>query len=304
MNLNIIAKIIERKGTILMDWAVSELPILILITLVYILVLRLIRRLQVSITGFFLDRLEKQASDNFQERQKRVNTLAGIIALGLRVALVFVYILIFMDRLGIAIGPLLASAGIVGLAVGFGAQELVRDVISGFFLLLEDQVRVADVVSINGTAGVVESVELRTVKLRDVSGTLHIFQNGKINTLANLTKDWSAMVFDIGVAYKENVDQVMKVISEVGEDLRLNSEHGIHILEPIEVSGLNEFAASSLLIRARIKTVPGKQWEIGREFRKRLKIAFDREKIEIPFPQLTLHTVNPMIENKELREDK
>lgn len=287
-----------------MDWAVSELPILILITLVYILVLRLIRRLQVSITGFFLDRLEKQASDNFQERQKRVNTLAGIIALGLRVALVFVYILIFMDRLGIAIGPLLASAGIVGLAVGFGAQELVRDVISGFFLLLEDQVRVADVVSINGTAGVVESVELRTVKLRDVSGTLHIFQNGKINTLANLTKDWSAMVFDIGVAYKENVDQVMKVISEVGEDLRLNSEHGIHILEPIEVSGLNEFAASSLLIRARIKTVPGKQWEIGREFRKRLKIAFDREKIEIPFPQLTLHTVNPMIENKELREDK
>jgi moderate conductance mechanosensitive channel len=202
-----------------------------------------------------------------------------------------------MSKFGVDVGPLLASAGIIGLAVGFGAQELVRDYISGFFMLLEDQIRTGDVAIINGTGGLVERIELRTITLRDLSGVTHVFQNGKISTLANMTKDWSAMVFDIGVAYKENVDEVMKIMSMVGEELLEDEKFRVNILEPLEISGLNEFGNSALVIRARLKTRPGEQWTVGREFRRRLKIAFDKHGVEIPFPHTTIYwgdEINPL----------
>jgi small conductance mechanosensitive channel len=204
-----------------------------------------------------------------------------------------ILILIVLSQVGINIGPLLAGAGIAGLAVGFGAQELVRDVISGFFIILEDQIRVGDVVIVNGVGGLVEKIEVRTITLRDLSGVVHIFQNGKINTLSNMTKEWSARVFDIGVAYKENTEKVTAVVKEVADELQNDPNFQPKILEPIEIFGLDQFGASEVVIKARFKTKPGDQWAVGREFNKRLKQAFDREGIEIPFPHRTIYFGDP-----------
>ncbi|MCL4849667.1 MAG: mechanosensitive ion channel family protein, partial [Acidobacteria bacterium] len=166
---------------------------------------------------------------------------------------------------------------------------LVKDVISGFFLILENQVRVGDVASINGTGGMVESITLRTISLRDFSGTVHVFPNGSINTLANLTKDFSFAVLDIGVAYKEDTDHVSDVMRRAGDDLMRDEKYAPSILAPLEIIGVDNFGNSEVVIKIRIKTIPLKQWEIGRELRRRLKKAFDAEGIEIPFPQRTLH---------------
>ena len=157
-----------------------------------------------------------------------------------------------------------------------------------FFILMENQVRTGDVAIINGTGGLVERIEVRTITLRDLSGVVHIFQNGKINTLSNMTKEWSAIVFDIGVAYKEDTDKVVEVIKEVAAELQEDPEFKSKILEPIEVMGVDQFADSSVVIKARIKTKPITQWAVGREYRRRLKKAFDSKNIEIPFPHTTV----------------
>ena len=221
--------------------------------------------------------------------EQRVETLYGIVIQTGKMAIYIIFILTLLTQIGIDIAPILASVGIVGLALGFGSQELVRDVVSGFFNLFENNIRVGDVVTVNGTSGAVEKVELRTTVLRDFSGVVHVFQNGKIDTLANLTKDWSAMVFNIGVAYKENLDKVMEVMRSVGEELQHDDEFKDKILEPLEIFGLNEFGDSALVVLARFKTEPLQQWTVGRMFRKRLKEAFDQEGIEIPFPHRTLY---------------
>ena len=193
-----------------------------------------------------------------------------------------------LQLVGLDIAPILAGAGILGLAVGFGAQNLVRDLISGFFIILEDQVRLGDVAVINGTGGAVETITFRTISLRDFSGVVHIFPNGGITTLSNMTKDWSAFVLDMGVAYREDTDRVVEVMRAVGEELREDQELGSLIIEPIEIVGIENFADSAVTIRARIKTKPAEQWKIGREYRRRLKKAFDAQQIEIPFPMRTL----------------
>lgn len=144
-----------------------------------------------------------------------------------------------LDQIGLDITPILAGAGIVGLAVGFGAQNLVRDVINGFFMILENQIRVGDVGVVNGTGGLVEAITFRTITLRDQSGTVHIFPNGTVTTLANMTKDWSAYVMDIGVAYKEETDRVVTIMRQVGNELQQDPKSGKKILEPIEVMGVD-----------------------------------------------------------------
>ena len=201
-----------------------------------------------------------------------------------------IFLLILLSKININIGPILASAGIVGLAVGFGAQELVRDFISGFFILLEDQLRTGDYAIINGTTGLVERIELRTITLRDLSGVVHIFQNGKIDTLSNMTKEWSAIVLEIGVAYKENIDYVMEVMAEVGKEMRQESDFGKYMLDDVEVLGLDDFGDSSMSIKGTIKTKPMHQGRIKREYQRLRKIAFDTKGIEIPFPHLSLYT--------------
>ena len=267
-------------------WSINVIPTLILVLFLYLLAKRTLRFTTNKIQLRLKAKYEKKAK---LEESKRVNTLIGIVKGILNIALAAIFVLIFLQELGIDIAPLLAGAGIIGLAVGFGAQELVRDFIAGFFMLLENQLRVGDIVKINDTRGVVERIELRTITLRDVSGTVHIFQNGKINSLSNMTKEWSGAVFDIGVAYKENTDHVISVMKEVAEDLRGSDDFKHLMLEPMEVFGLDNFGDSAIVIKARIKAVPGKQWFVGREYRKRLKAAFDKVGIEIPFPHRTIY---------------
>jgi len=206
-----------------------------------------------------------------------------------KIIMIAIVAMILLQKIGVNIAPILASAGIIGLAVGFGAQELVRDFISGFFILLENQVRTGDIAIINGTSGMVEDIQLRTITLRDLSGVVHIFQNGKIDSLSNRTKVWSAAVFDIGVAYKEDVQQVMDIMNKTGEQLKLDPDFKDKIIEPIEILGLDQFADSAQVIKARIKTKPSMQWIVTREYNKRLKVAFDNENIEIPFPHTTIY---------------
>jgi len=220
--------------------------------------------------------------------QQRTDTLHGILRTTVVTAIWAIVAVLSLAQIGLDITPILAGAGILGLAVGFGAQNLVRDVISGFFLVLEDQVRVGDVAKVNGTGGQVEAVTFRTVVLRDEEGTVHVFPNGTITTLSNLTHGWSAYVINVGVAYKEDTDRVVEVMRQVGEQLRTDAAFGKRILEPIEIMGVDNFGDSAVVIKARFKTVPIEQWNVGREYRRRLKKAFDSHGIEMPFPHRTL----------------
>ena len=271
------------------DWLVTSIPAIVILIVVLFIALRVTRMLVSRTKKIILKRTQDEEGAVNLETEKRINTLMSIVHGLLQIIIWAIFIMIFLKRIGLDIGPIIASAGIIGLAVGFGAQELVRDFISGFFILLENQVRAGDVAIINGTGGLVEKIEMRTITLRDLAGVVHVFQNGKINTLSNMTKEWSAMVFDVGVAYKEDVDAVIGVIKEVGEELMNDPEFTPKILEPIEVFGLDQFGDSAVVIKARFKTRPGDQWSTGREFRKRLKKTFDSRNIEIPFPHVSLY---------------
>ncbi len=279
------------------NWAINDVPGILVMVIALIIMIRVVRFSVARLKKVLIKRAESDENADVSEAEKRINTLTGIVLGAVRIVLYTIFIIMLLSKFRIDVAPLLASVGILGLAVGFGAQELVRDYISGFFILLEDQVRAGDVAIINGTSGLVEKIELRTITLRDFNGTVHIFQNGKINTLANMTKEWSAMVFDIGVAYKENVDQVMEIMKQVGDEMQNDPEYGPNIIAPIEVFGLDQFGDSALVIKARLKTKPIQQWITGREYRRRLKIAFDNQNIEIPFPHTTVYwgeEINPL----------
>jgi small conductance mechanosensitive channel len=271
------------------EWVFMEFPIIIAITVVLFITLKFVKYFIRGLTKTLLSHSEKNEKIDTLEAEKRIKTLMGILSGVLKIMIYSTYFMILLQKFGINIAPILASAGIIGLAVGFGAQELVRDVISGFFILLEDQVRTGDVAIINGTGGLVEKIELRTITLRDFGGVVHIFQNGKINTLSNRTKEWSAAVFEIGVAYKEDVQQVMDIMAKIGQDLQNDEIFSKSIIAPIEIMGLDQFGDSALIIKARIKTKPAMQWNISREYNKRLKVAFDNKNIEIPFPHTTVY---------------
>jgi small conductance mechanosensitive channel len=186
--------------------------------------------------------------------------------------------------------------------VGFGAQSIVKDFFSGFFLILEDQVRVGDVAVVNGVGGGVEAITLRTITLRDIEGAVHVFPNGSITTLTNRTKDFSFAVIDVGVAYSENVDRVIGVLRQVGDELKADPGFAPSVLEPLEVLGVDQLADSAVVLKARVKTVPQKQWEVARELRRRIKARFDADGIEIPYPQMALSMRRrPAAASKEAR---
>jgi small conductance mechanosensitive channel len=222
------------------------------------------------------------------EREKRVTTISKMLGWITTAAVMSIAGLVILREFDVDITPILTGGAIVGVAVGFGAQHLVRDVISGFFLILEDQVRVGDVAVINGKSGLVEAIRLRTTVLRDCDGTVHIIPNGAITELSNRTKDYSYYVIDLGVAYKEDVDKVMGTLREVGRGLATDTEYRERILEPLEVVGVDAFADSAVIIKMRIKTVPRQQWTVGRELRRRIKKTFDERGIEIPYPHLSV----------------
>ena len=223
------------------------------------------------------------------ESRKRVETLIYLIRQAAFIVVWVTTLLILLKEIKVDIAPLLASAGIIGLAVGFGAQSLVRDFISGFFFILENQVRVGDVAVVNGTGGLVEKINFRTIVLRDLAGAVHVFPNGTVTTLSNLTNDWSAYVFDIGVAYKENTDKVIEVMKRVGSELKNDVTVGPLMLEEPEVFGVEKFDNSSVVIKGRIRTKPIRQWQVGREYLRRIKLAFDESGIEIPVPHQKLY---------------
>jgi len=245
--------------------------------------------------SFLIHRVSKRlaAREEAIETTKRMHTISQVIrSIGV-VVIMSVAIMLVLSELGLDLKPLLAAAGIGGLAVGFGAQNLVKDVISGFFLILENQVRVGDVVQIGGVGGVVESITLRILTLRDLAGNVHIIPHGQISQVQNMTRDYSRYVFDVGVSYREDVDRVMEVLRQLGAELEQDPDFGPDILEPFEILGLDRFEDSAVIIRARIKTQPIQQWRVAREMNRRIKKRFDELGIEIPFPHRTLYWGEP-----------
>jgi small conductance mechanosensitive channel len=222
------------------------------------------------------------------EAKKRAHTLGNILRHVLLIVISFVAILMILGELGIQLGPLLATAGIGAIAIGFGAQSLVKDVISGFFIILENQYRIGDAIEVAGVSGLVESVSLRRTVLRDLEGRVHTIPNGEIKVVSNLSKEWSRSVLDIGISYGEDMDKVVDLLSQIGKELEAEEPYKSAILEPLQILGLERFEESQLVIRMMVKTVPLKQWEVGRELRKRIKKGFDEQGIQIPFPHRVL----------------
>lgn len=220
------------------------------------------------------------------ERRKRAQTVGATARRFFSILIWMAAALMALRELDIDITPVLTGAGIIGLAIGFGAQTLVKDIISGLFLIAEDQVRIGDVVEINGIGGAVEEINLRTIVLRDLEGVVHTITNGEIRTLANKSKDFSYYVIDIGVGYEDDTDQIVEVVRETAGELMQDPGYAASILEPLDVLGVDAFKASEVTLRFRIKTLPLKQWEVGRELRRRIKKAFDARGIRIPFPQM------------------
>jgi len=261
-----------------------------------ILIVLVLAWIAIQVLNRFLVRLEKQLvkksteeGEPPSESQKRVETLVRLIRQAALLALGMTVCLVILRELGVQIGPIVAGAGVVGLAVGIGAQNLVRDLIAGFFIILENQIRIGDVAIINGTGGLVERIKFRTTVLRDLGGVVHVFPNGTITTLSNLTNEWSAYVFEIGVAYKEDTDKVIAVMKQVGQEMLDDPDVGRHMLEEPEIFGVDKFADSSVVIKGRIRTRPIRQWAVGREYLRRIKQAFNREGIEIPFPHRSVY---------------
>jgi small conductance mechanosensitive channel len=224
---------------------------------------------------------------------QRASTLTQIVRDVARIVIFFVGVMMILSEMGIDLKPILAAAGLGGLAIGFGAQSLVKDVISGFFILLENSIRVGDVVEVAGVSGLVEQIELRSIRLRDLSGNVHVVPNGVIDKVKNMTKDYSYYVIDVGVAYREDVDEVMGILKSIADELQTDQNFKDDILEPLEMLGVDQFADSAVIIKCRIKTQPIKQWRVGREMNRRIKKTFDAKGIEIPFPHQTIYWGEP-----------
>jgi moderate conductance mechanosensitive channel len=276
------------------EWALtSGVRVLLIVLIAYALV-----RMTALVVSRFEHELTMRTTLDALERAKRARTLGAVVNKVTTVVISSIALLMVLDVFHVSITPVLTGAGIVGLAVGFGAQTLVRDIISGFFLILEDSVRVGDVAAINGTAGLVEAINLRTIVLRDGEGTVHVFPNGSIQTLANKSKDFSYYVIDLDISYRDDPDRVARILREIGEEMRADPAFAPWILEPLEIQGIDAFREWSVVMKMRIKTMPLKQWDVGREFRKRLRKRFEAEGIEIPFPERVV-----MVRNEKERED-
>ena len=269
------------------EWLVTSGLRVMLIAVGMVVLMTLLKR------GVARFRVMYEGSLPDQAQIKRANTLTHIVRDVVRIVIFFVGVMMILSEVGIDLKPLLAAAGLGGLAIGFGAQSLVKDLISGFFILLENSILVGDVVEVAGVSGVVEEIELRTIRLRDLSGNVHVVPNGVIDKVKNMTKDFSYYLFEIGVAYRENVDEVMTVLQDNAEELRRDPLFADDILAPLDMLGVDKFADSAVIIKSRIKTVPLKQWRVGREMNRRIKQTFDAKGIEIPFPHQTIYWGEP-----------
>lgn len=255
------------------------------IALILILSLAAIELGQLAIRRSF-DRVASHARE--PRRAAQIRTLGPVLS-GLATSIVVIIAaMMTLSEVGVEIGPLLAGAGIVGLAVGFGAQTIVKDFLTGIFLIVEDSVSVGDIIGVGDVGGVVEEMSLRTIKLRDFDGTLHIFPYSEAQVIHNRSKGFAFAVVDLSVDYTSNIPKALEVMKIVGDELRRDDEYSSMVLEDIEIVGVDQLADSAIMLKARIKTFPGKQFSVRREYLKRVKIAFDAAGIEIPFPHMKL----------------
>jgi small conductance mechanosensitive channel len=260
----------------------SSLNLLLILALTWaalIIVNRGVRRFRVY--------MEARARDG--EAAKRVGTLCRAFRYAGSVVIFVVAAMLVMSELGISIAPVLATAGVAGIAIGFGAQSLVKDYFAGLFLLLEDQIRQGDVVQIAGIGGQVEDVTLRYVRLRDFEGHVHFVPNGEIKIVTNRTRDYAQALIEVGVAYREDTDEALEAMREVGRGMRADPDWRARILDDVEIVGVERWADSAVILRCRLKVVGIQQWNVRREFLGRLKKAYDARGIEIPFPHLTVY---------------
>ena len=284
--------ILEAWNVDVLTWLATEAGGIVIGKLAAIAVIVVIAVLVWEAISAVIDRYlntDDSETGEVVEQSQRARTLPPLARRAARIAIWVVAALMILDEVGIDNAPILAGVGVIGLAVGFGAQTLVKDIITGVFILAEDSIAVGDVVTVGARTGVVEAISIRTVKLRDLSGNVHTVPFSAIDTVTNMTKEFSYYLIEAGVAYRENVDEVIDIMRAVGDDLQTDSEFGPNILEPIEVMGLDRCEDSAVVIRARLKTVPVKQWATGREYNRRLKAAFDEKGIEIPFPHQTIY---------------
>ena len=255
----------------------------VLIVVLAVVAIRLLQRF----IRLLRERLTRDLED--AEQVKRAQTLGRVFRYIVSVVISLVAGMLVLAELGISIAPILGAAGVVGLAVGFGAQSLIKDYFTGFFLLLENQIRQGDVVEAGGKSGLVEEVTLRYVRLRDYDGIVHFIPNNLITTVSNMSRGFAQAVVDAGVAYREDVDEALDVMRRVGEDMRRDEVFGQKILADLEIAGVDQWADSAVILRCRFMVKPLEQWNVKREFLRRLKKAFDAEGIEIPFPHLTVY---------------
>ncbi len=238
-------------------------------------------------------RVRLQDRADSPDRAKRLETLGRVFRYVLSVVVSVVAGMVILGELGISVAPILATAGVAGIAVGFGAQSLIKDYFNGFFLLVDDQLRQGEVVEVAGIGGLVEEMTLRYVRLRDYDGNVHFVPNGQIDTVTNRARAFAFSVMDIGIAYRESVEEAIEVIREVGREMRSDDSLGPRILEDLDVAGVDQWGDSAVVIRCRFKVKPLEQWGVRRAFLQRLKTAFDARGIEIPYPHLTVYAGEP-----------
>jgi moderate conductance mechanosensitive channel len=273
-----------------LDWLASEAGRALGSRLVMVGLVVVVTIVIWEVVSLMIERaITEQDEEGNLRLSNRTRTLLNIIRNALLVFLSMIALFLILSELGLNIAPLLAGAGVIGLAIGFGAQKLVQDIINGMFVLLGDTMRIGDVCEVATRVGVVEEMTMRTVVLREYSGNVHTIPYSAIDTVTNYTKDFSYAVFDIGVAYRESVDQVMDVLRQLGEEMNRDPYFRRLMLEPIEIAGVDRFGDSAVIIKARLKTRPLKQWEVSREFNRRVKNRFDELGIEIPFPHRTIY---------------
>jgi moderate conductance mechanosensitive channel len=242
----------------------------------------------VEIGGRMMDRLflSLQHRTHDHRRAAQFKTLAPIVR-GLSTGLLVIMIgLTVLSEIGVKIGPLLAGAGVIGVALGFGAQTLVKDFLTGLFLIIEDIVSVGDNVKIGGVGGQVETMTLRTIRLRDFDGTLHVFPYSEAQVIHNQTKSFSYAVMAPKISYVSDIEKARAIMREIGEQLQHEKPYAEMILEPLEIVGVDAFTDVGVVVKSRVKTRPGKQWQVGREFQRRMKLAFDAQGIEIGYPNV------------------
>lgn len=251
------------------------------------LAMRLSRRLIVRL------RFHLQHDVDDHEHIKRLDTLGRVFRYVTTVIITLTGGMLILSVVGISIAPILATAGVLGIAVGFGAQSLVKDYFNGFFLLLEDQIRQGDVVEVAGKGGLVEEMTLRYIRLRDYEGSVHIIPNGIVGTVTNRSRGYAYAVVDVGVAYREDIDEVYAVMRAVAAELRADPDMVSKIVDDIEIAGVDQWGDSAVVIRCRFKVMPLEQWGVRRNFLHRLKKAFDAAGIEIPYPHVTVYAGQP-----------